>query len=214
MRTQYINTLIAASMLTLLAGCSGNPTVSESQCIAGDWQTVGYRDGVNGLRSTQLLQHQDACVQYDVMPERTAYMAGWNEGVREYCNPNNAFTLGDRGGRYYNVCPATMDHDFQTAYKQGRELYLARAAVANLERKLMERERRLENVKTELVSSATGQLDPTLTPAQRIDLVAYTQRLAEEKSRIQSELPALEDELAEKSAALDTLTQTMASVTH
>jgi len=182
MREIPLKLVVVAAILLGVAGCSGNPSVSESQCIAGDWQTVGYRDGVNGLRSTQLLQHQDACMQYDVMPDRDTYMVGWKQGVREYCNPHNAFVTGERGQRYYNVCPAAMDHNFQVAYQEGRKLYLARAAVANLERKIAERENRLEVVKVEIVTSATSQLDPTLTSAQRIDLIAYTQRLAEENA--------------------------------
>ena len=65
----------AAVSMLLLSACSSNPSVSESQCIAGDWQTVGYRDGTNGLRSTQLLQHQDACVQYDVIARESCSAA-------------------------------------------------------------------------------------------------------------------------------------------
>lgn len=194
----------------LLSACSSNPSVSESQCIAGDWQTVGYRDGSNGLRSTQLLQHQDACVQYDVIPDRAGYMVGWKDGVAEYCSPHNGFTVGQRGERYYNVCPAELDHDFQAAYDQGRELHLARAAVSAIERKISQRERRLEKVKAEIVTSATSQLDPELTVAERIDLVAYTQRLSEEQARIHRELPELEHELQHKSAELDRLSQTLA----
>lgn len=209
MRTSFSFWLPAAALL-LVAGCSSNPTVTESQCIAGDWQTVGYRDGSNGLRSTQLLQHQDACVQYDVIPDRQSYMLGWNEGVREYCSPHNGFAVGERGERYYNICPAALDHDFQAAYAEGRQLYLARAAVNALERKIGQRERRLEQVKAEIVSSATSQLDPELTAAERIDLVAYTARLTEEQSRILEELPDLEHELEHKTAELNHLTQTLA----
>jgi len=214
MREKLLKLVPAVAVLLTVAGCSGNPSVTESQCIAGDWQTVGYRDGVNGLRSTQLLQHQDACVQHDVMPDRNTYMVGWKQGVSEYCKPHNAFATGERGQRYYNVCPAAMDHDFQVAYQNGRELYLARAAVANLERKIVERENRLEVVKAEIVSSAASQLDPTLTTTQRIELIAYTKRLTDEKSRIQAEIPELEDALADRAQHLDALTQTVASVAY
>ena len=36
--------------LLTLAGCN-TASVSESQCIASDWQTIGYRDG--GRRSAE-----------------------------------------------------------------------------------------------------------------------------------------------------------------
>ena len=51
------------STLALLGGCASGGSVSENQCIASDWQTLGYRDGVAGYRSSRLLKHQDACVQ-------------------------------------------------------------------------------------------------------------------------------------------------------
>ena len=65
----------------LLVGCAGRTTVSENQCTAGDWQTLGYRDGVNGHRSSRLLQHQDACVRHGIVPDRAGYMVGWEEGI-------------------------------------------------------------------------------------------------------------------------------------
>ena len=64
MREKLLKLVPAVAVLLTVAGCSGNPSVTESQCIAGDWQTVGYRDGVNGLRSTQLLQHQEFLIPY------------------------------------------------------------------------------------------------------------------------------------------------------
>jgi hypothetical protein len=44
--------IIAVSAFALLAGCA---TLSESQCAANDWQTVGYCDGASGQDSSRLL---------------------------------------------------------------------------------------------------------------------------------------------------------------
>jgi len=197
-----------------LSGCGGGATVSENQCIASDWQTLGYRDGVNGIRSSQLLAHQDACGKHGIIPDRAGYMMGWNEGVREYCQPNNAFEIGERGDGHNNVCPDGMQTAFTSAYREGRKLYLARVEVTNLERSIGEMEQRLEQIKAELVSSTTEQLNPMLTTAERVELLAHTQRLNDEKHRLKKDLPPLRNELAVKQVELDALRQSLVSVVY
>lgn len=197
----------------LLAGCAGRPSMSENQCAVGDWQTIGYRDGVNGQRSTRLLDHQDACMEHGVAPSRSEYMAGWDEGVREYCDPSNGFHVGERGWTYNNVCPHDLRSGFLAGYQQGRTLYDARAAVAGLEREIDQKTNRLANVKSEIVSSVAGQLDAELTAEERIELASRMQRLVEEQERLKREIPDLEVELDMKSRELDRLHQTLATAT-
>lgn len=191
-------------VIATLCGCQSQ-SVSQSQCLAGDWETIGYRDGADGYRSTQLLEHQNACVKHGIIPDRAAYMAGWERGVREYCVADNGFDVGARGDGHNNICPDDQRDAFLSAYHDGRQLYLARADVANLEQAVGQREYRLEQVKAGIVSSAAEQLDPTLPPAARVDLLATTERLAEEKGRIEAELPRLRQELALKTQTLAAL---------
>ena len=206
--------LVFVAAMVFLSGCGGGATVSESQCIASDWQTLGYRDGVNGVRSSRLLAHQDACVKHGIIPDRAGYMTGWNNGVHEYCQPNNAFEIGERGAGHNNVCPQGMQSEFTTAYRQGRKLYLGWIEVSNLEKSINRKEHRLEQVKADLVSSATEQLNPLLTTAERIELGAYTHRLSEERHRLKMELPALNSELAAKQTELDDLRHSLVSVVY
>ncbi|MCZ6616489.1 MAG: DUF2799 domain-containing protein [Gammaproteobacteria bacterium] len=203
------------SLITfLLAGCSGGATVSESQCVAGDWQTLGYRDGVRGLRSSQLLAHQDACVKHGIVPDRHGYKLGWEEGIREYCEPYNGFSVGEHGNGHNNVCPSDLRAEFLTAYQEGRSLYLARMEVANLERAITRKVNRLEQIKAEIISTATAQLNPVLTTVERIELLARTERLNTERVRIREEIPALEQDLAIKARHLDALNGSLAAVTN
>jgi hypothetical protein len=199
-------------LLTSFA-CAKSGSVSESQCAAGDWQTIGYRDGTVGYRSTRLLAHQDACVPHGVIPDRESYMAGWQQGVIEFCEPNNGFAVGRNGQRYDNVCPGEQRDAFLEAYKQGRTLFLAKAEVLDLERRLHAKRLRLESVKQEIVTSATAQLNPLLTPAQRVELVAQAARLNDERSLLETEIPRLESELALKAEEFEALDQSMAALT-
>jgi hypothetical protein len=207
-----LNTAISILALASLA-CANNATISESQCAAGDWQTIGYRDGAIGYRSTRLLAHQDACVQHGVVPNRDDYQLGWQQGIQEFCDPNNAFLVGTSGQRHNNVCPTGQRDDFLSAYREGRKLYLTRAEVANLERQIRKKRLRLQFVKEKMVSTATAQLNPLLTPAARIELLAKIERLNGEKNRLAAQIPQLEDELARKADELEELNQLMAALT-
>jgi hypothetical protein len=141
-------------------------------------------------------------------------MVGWDDGAREYCASNNAFSIGERGRGHNNICPTDLRTNFLHAYQQGRSLYLARMAVANLERTLYQQTGRVEQVKAEIVSTAAAQLNPVWTPAQRIELLAKTKRLNDEKHQLQASIPQIEADLAIRARELDALSQTLAGVVH
>lgn len=194
-----------------LSGCAGKPSLSENQCAAGDWQTVGYRDAVNGKRSTALLTHQDACMEHRVAPDRASYMLGWEEGAREYCQPNNGYHIGERGWSHNNMCPPELQAGFLTAYAEGRRLYQARVTVSNLEWEIDQKTGRLQAIKSEIISAGAAQLNAELSLEERVQLGARVQRLLDEQARLKQEIPDLETELAAKSRELDKLTRTVAS---
>lgn len=205
--------LILLVLTVWLGGCSGRASISQNQCAAGDWQTIGYRDGVNGQRSSRLLEHQDACVGHGVVPDRQEYMVGWDQGAREYCDPSNGFHVGERGWSQNNICPADLKAGFLTAYREGRTLYNARLEVSNLEWEIEQKTSRLAALKSEIISATAAQIDGELTAQERIELASRVQRLYEERERLKLALPELEDRLAEKSRDLDRLNRTVASAT-
>lgn len=203
--------LISVFLIGLtFAGCAGKPSMSENQCAVGDWQTVGYRDGVNGKRSTALLTHQDACMEHGVAPNRDAYMLGWAEGARDYCQPNNGFYIGERGWSHNNICAPELRAGFLTAYRNGLDLYQARLAVSNLEWQIDQATSRLEAIKSEIISAGAAQLNGALSLEERVQLGARVQRLLDEQARLKKELPGLEAELAVKARELDKLGRTVA----
>lgn len=197
----------------LLVGCGSKPSVSQNQCTAGDWETIGYRDGVQGQRSSRLLDHQDACVEHGITPNRSQYMVGWEAGIREYCDPSNAYYAGERGWSHNNACPSDMRAAFLAAYEEGWVLYQARTDVANLEWEIDQKVARQSAVKSEIVSATAAQLDGSLTTAQRVELATRVQRLYDEQQRLGKEIPDLEAELVIKRRELDRLTATTASAT-
>lgn len=204
----WIRIALAASLLAA-AGCAS--TLSESQCRAGDWQTIGYRDGANGYASTRLLEHQDACVKRGVLPNRELYMAGWREGVVAFCTPENGFSQGEHGAGYGRICPAELEPSFLDAYKDGRSLYLAGAEVDRLADLLASKNSELESVKARLVTIVSEiALAKGATAQERIALVNESTTLAHTRGRLEGEIESIGVELAVQRQRLASLEQELA----
>ena len=196
MRVSSLLSVLALSSVVALTGCASKPSVSEFQCKAGDWQSVGFRDGSSGRSSARILQHQEACGEYEIVPDRTSYLAGWREGLDQYCTAQNGFDVGRRGGRTNGVCSANDYMDFVAAYSDGRDLYDASRAVRSLENQLVAAERRLEDIKHEIVGVTTAQLEPGLSAEERLKLVVVLESLIEERGEVKDSIPVIETELA------------------
>ena len=188
--------------ILVLSGCAAKPSVSEYQCMAGDWQSIGYRDGSQGLARSQVLKHAEACGEYGVVPDRPSYVAGWQEGIAEFCTPQNGFDLGERGRGLNRQC---KDSAFSNAYYEGRELYQARREVQQLASSLNAAEHRLETIDTDIVEATAAQLLPDLTAQERLALAADLKALVEERARLRDEVPALAYDLSASQARLDEL---------
>lgn len=198
---------LAFGALFTLSGCA---TLSESQCVASDWETVGYRDGLGGTQSAQLLKHQNACVKHGIVPDREAYLAGWEDGIRQYCLPENGFTAGEAGRSYANVCPEDMQASFYAAYQEGRQLYLATVEIDSLNRQIAQKEYRLKQIAADLASTEAVLVEATTTPLMRRELLDRTKALAQEQGQLEAEIQEMHVDVALKSERLQSLRQTLA----
>jgi len=206
--------LVLLALVSTGLACSKNASVSESQCTAGDWETIGYRDGALGYRSSRLLAHQDACIPHGVTPDREAYQTGWRQGIEEFCDPANGFEVGQSGEGHGNVCPAPQRDAFLAAYDRGRMLFVARDRVDSLAQAIAYRTQRIEAIGEELVVTASAQLNPMLLPDARIQLAARVKRLYDEKTRLAAEIPGLEAELQVRTSELESLDRSMAAASY
>ena len=198
---------VGSICLLALGGCA---SMSKSQCLANDWETVGYRDGLSGAQSSAIMKHQNACVKHGVVPDRDAYLAGWREGVEQYCQPINGFSAGERGAGFSNVCPPHLQQSFHAAYQDGRQLYIAQSEINHLVNAIAQREGRLREVKAELAALAGGVIDSESTVADRATMVLTAKDLAQEQGRLESEIGELQAEVAVKSERLEKLRHSLA----
>lgn len=113
----FLATLV---IIGVLPGCA---TLSKQQCMMGNWQTIGYNDGVAGHYADRLASHTKACAKAGVVPDYQAWELGRQQGLKQYCTSANAYVIGQRGRQLNGVCPAAILPRLQQFNAQGREYY-------------------------------------------------------------------------------------------
>lgn len=137
----------------LLGGCA---TLSEEQCLSADWSRIGAVDGARGRTASFLANHAKACADVGVTPDRAAWKAGRERGLRLYCTPERAYAEGRDGHLLSPVCPAEITPRLRDANRRGLDYRDALQIIGAIESDLDYIDRRL------------GRTDD---PAERRDLI-------------------------------------------
>jgi len=107
-------------LLINLAACA---TLSKEECLAGNWEEIGFRDGTNGRTSDYLQSHTKACTKSNVTPVQSLWEKGRQRGLPAYCVPQKAYTEGRKGRDLRPVCPAAQLTALQLANDKGMKFY-------------------------------------------------------------------------------------------
>jgi hypothetical protein len=191
-----------AVAVTLL-GLTGCASMSKDECLAVDWRTVGYEDGVQGYPGDHIAQHRKACAKYGVRADLALYQEGRSQGLVEFCQPINGYNLGVRGGAYRGVCPAQLEPTFKRAYDAGRELYVMASRVSGTQAELDAKRRELAQVEHGIVASSAAAISSEATAEQRAQAVLDAAHLAEEAGRLKVEIRQLNEDSVRYQAELD-----------
>lgn len=128
-------TLTGAVLTTALwlSGCATTQALSPEQCQAGDWQQIGYNDGVVGRSGAYFSKHIENCTSIPgSVPDRKLWEQGRQQGLKEFCTELNAYKLGREGYAWQPVCPMDNIEKLEEAYQQGRYYYLRQRDMENL----------------------------------------------------------------------------------
>lgn len=193
---------LAALALLLLAApvLSACATLSEAECRVGDWYSIGQTDGYHGRPAARLADHAAACTDYGIMPDRAAYTAGREDGLRQYCQPARGYREGLAGNGYAGVCPLGQERGFLTGFEAGRE-------VADVAAQAERVERRIDLLEQALDENAAGRhaaLD-ALEAGGGSDARDLLRRLEFQERDIRDDIDDLEDDLFHLRRAEDRL---------
>lgn len=162
----------------LLAGSCAS--LSEEQCLAGDWNGIGYSDGANGYGTGRFGDHVKACEKHGVVPDQATWMTGRVRGLTVYCQPGKGFQVGRTGGGYGGVCPASLEGPFLGGYNDGRLVWDAQQRFDRAQSEINDAERRAGEIETKMREAETRLADKA-TPD-------------DEKKAIRERLKALRDD--------------------
>lgn len=187
--------LTAAAIGLGALALNGCETMSEGQCLAGDWAGRGYGDGQAGYPTSRLDSHAQACAQHGVTPDPDAYYAGWREGVAQYCRPDNGFRVGRQGETYHGVCSGPYERDFLAAYGDGRVIHEAEAAVESARSSVNSLAARLQELDEKLDYFGRRSRDTSLSEAEREQARQRTGELRDEHRSTERDWRRAQEEL-------------------
>jgi hypothetical protein len=202
--------LLGFISIVVIATLSGCATMSETACLATDWRSAGFEDGVAGRSVGSIGRYRQACADYGIAPDLAEYRAGHSQGVEVYCRANNGFEVGRRGYQYQGVCPADLEPDFLAAYADGRQLYDLESSLRAVENQIAARHQRLEQLTGELATASAAIIADGTSTEVRAQLLLDIAAMAKEQGTISEEIEALEAERVLREADLYDYRQTLA----
>jgi len=136
--------LTAAALACLtLSGCA---SLSEKECRTADWGRLGQQDGAYGYAESRLVDHAEACNKIGILPNATAWRAGWDQGVQTYCTPAVGWREGLAGRGYNGVCrPRGTEGAFLQAYQAASEIHRLQSRIDQNHQELRRLEGQLRN---------------------------------------------------------------------
>jgi len=164
MMKRILTIAVVSGAVALLGSCA---TMSEDQCLAGDWGGKGYQDGLNGRAPERLDDHAKACAKFGVTPNPTAYYSARDQGLRTYCRWDNGFRVGRNGSTYNGVCTPDEERNFLPAYEDGRRIHAVEQAVASAESALNSAISRIDNREDKLEAKQRELRQDGLTDEER-----------------------------------------------
>ena len=175
-----ISLAAVAASAALINGCA---TLSEAECVAGDWYGVGRADGAQGRNNDRLGEHIEACQSHGITPDHVLYEQGRQQGLVSFCTPESGFRRGRTGGGYGGVCPADLEPDFLAGYSDGRMVNAAQSAydtAVNDQNRYLQQARNIEDqIRHEEAALNTG----SLTDDERQILRARIRQLRNDRER-------------------------------
>ncbi|PIE46273.1 MAG: hypothetical protein CSA44_00555 [Gammaproteobacteria bacterium] len=186
-KNSAIFTITAAVVMLQISACA---TLSKEECLAGNWQAIGYSDGVDGHYPNHIDEHRKACAKVGVIPDRQAWERGRKQGLLHYCTKTNAYQIGLNGLRLSGVCPADKIDVLQRINANGLEISEKRRQLSADKDKIADYREKLRKLRSgDMLDSKTEQeaREYLLELSDKIhtleERVRNTQRVIDEKER-------------------------------
>jgi len=115
---------LSMSFVAVLGLCATScATISEDECVAGSWEDIGFGDGEKGRSRAVFADYNKTCLKYDIQPDRSAYFAGYEQGLKRYCVYDRGFEHGRNGKSEKTECRSVNSNEYLVGFDEGRIIY-------------------------------------------------------------------------------------------
>jgi hypothetical protein len=159
-----------------LTGCA---SLSQEECLSGDWRVIGYEDGAAGQAPGRVGEHSEACARYGVAPNLDLWRIGYEDGLLSYCTRPSGFRAGVTGATYNGVCSGPEAQEFLLAFRDGRSVYDVRQALSRAQSDLYSAEGEIDRVRRARDAARKNADQPGLSDDVRDDYLDEVERLSE-----------------------------------
>ena len=121
---------LALATVLFIASCA---SLTEDECRAGNWESIGFVDGTNGQFQSYISKHGEACTDYGVVPDTAAWLKGRLEGLKTYCTPQNVYEVGRHGTEMNPVCSPEQTAELRLANFYGLRYFEITRWINDLE---------------------------------------------------------------------------------
>lgn len=177
--------------------------MSPQECRLADWRELGMTDGLAGKTLTFFNERRQACAEAGVTPDTRPYLEGREQGLKSYCQLDNAARVGMRGETYEGVCPPAVDVEFRRRHQIGFDISQFRAAMVRQENHIQSLEYRLHREAREYEKLLASKQIKSEDQVRRFREFQDSQnRIRDEQNRAAHALNYTRDQLLNAEAAL------------
>ncbi len=126
--------LMCITAIFMLSSCSFH-SLTEEQCLTGDWKAIGYNDGSLGYSKNRINAHQEACAETGVIPNFKLWEKGRQQGLEEnYCTETNVYQLGISGRSFEPVCSIKQHKKLEPIYLKAHNKYIMKKEISDMKK--------------------------------------------------------------------------------
>lgn len=204
MFTLIKNISVLGLLAIVVTSCS---TMNKSECLTANWNTIGYGDGTRGYKASRISQHRSACAEHGIAPNLSAYTAGRNKGLSQYCIPTTGYNRGLSGYSYNGVCSGKNERAFVDALNYGLAIYKEEKILSRLKSNYAQEENYIRKLENNLRLKEDQIVSGRLSKVKALMLLNETKEMAEEMGKAKSNLANLDHDIRSQSRRVSDMRQ-------
>lgn len=186
----FQNAALLAGML-MLSSCS---SISQQECVIGDWYSIGVNDGKEGADSKQFRKYQKECASHGIQADFKTYQQGYQQGLVFYCDFEHGEAHGRSGSSFNTACSGPLEPQFRRGYERGIRWHQAKSEVNHLQFELDQRYRQIQ-LNRDLIYDNNQRLVREQNADVRAQLLYRNDHLSAELDQLNTEVGRLQVQL-------------------